>query len=158
MSSKPVDLFLTYQFLRRLSTPFEEWDAYRLGIIDKDGNVLRRAATLTKSEEIASWGYFDRMVANLKKLIAKVPGGKSKIASYAAALLLIKESRSSNIYSDEDIARLFTEHLNSVEEEIGNVAGAGNIAGIGVGAQGEPPVKLRSKKMLKRRELEKERQ
>lgn len=157
MSSKPIDLFLTYQFLRRLSTPFEEWDAYKLGIIDKDGNVLRRAATFTKPEEIASWGYFDRMVANLKKLIAKVPGGKSKIASYAAALLLIKEGRTDSELGPDDLARLFNEELVRVEEEIANTAGAGNVAGIGVGSQGEPPVRLRSMKMFKRKDLLKRR-
>lgn len=155
MSSKPIDLFLTYQFLKRLSTPFKEWDAYKLGIIDEDGNVKRRATTLTKPEEISAWGYFDRMVANLKKLIAKAPGGKTRIASYAAALMLIRESNNMSTLSDRDIERLFNEEYRRVDEEgIANVAGGGNIAGIGVGPQGEPPVKLRSKKMYKRKELE----
>jgi len=36
-----VDLFLVYQFLRRLTTPFVEWDAYKYGVIDKDGNILK---------------------------------------------------------------------------------------------------------------------
>jgi hypothetical protein len=43
MSSSTIDLFLTYHFLKKLSTPFEEWDAYKLKIIDAEGNVLRKA-------------------------------------------------------------------------------------------------------------------
>ena len=30
-----VDLFLVYQFVRRLATPFEKWEAYKEGIIDR---------------------------------------------------------------------------------------------------------------------------
>jgi len=151
MSNKVVDLFLTYQFLRRLATPFEHWDAFRLGIIDKDGNVLRKASTLKKPEEINAWGYFDRLVANLKKLLGKLPGGKTRIASYAAALLLLKEHKSSTNIDENEMEKYL---LPLLEEEIANVAGAGNIAGIGIGPQGEPPKSRKIKvfkSMLKRK-------
>src|SRR6056300_810243 len=88
-----VDLFLVYQFVRRLATPFNKWDAYKLGIIDEKGNVLiPRKKLRTKKQEMA-WGRFDILVANLKKLLAKVPGGSTRLASYAAALYLIKEHK-----------------------------------------------------------------
>jgi hypothetical protein len=86
-----VDLFLVYQFIRRLATPFNKWEAFKLGVIDKDGKVLIKSKDFTKAAQRKSWGVFDRMVANLKKLLAKVPGGSSRFASYAAALFLIKE-------------------------------------------------------------------
>ena len=35
-----VDLFLVYQFIRRLATPFNKWDAYKEGVIDDKGNIL----------------------------------------------------------------------------------------------------------------------
>lgn len=153
MSSKPIDLFLTYQFLRRLSTPFIEWDAYKLGIIDKNGNILRRSSTLTKPEEVSAWGYFDRMVANLKKLIEKFPGGKMKIASYAAALLLLKENKLDRELDINSLEHLLLEQVTLLEENgVANVVGSGKIAGVGIGPQGEPPVKLRTgSKMLRRR-------
>lgn len=141
MANKVVDLFLTYQFLRRLATPFEQWDAFRMGIIDKDGNVLRKASTLKKPEELNAWGYFDRLVANLKKLLGKVPGGKSKLASYAAALLLLRE-HTNNTMIEEDEMESYLQPL--LEEEIANVVGSGNIAGTGIGQQGEP---AKSKKL-----------
>ena len=35
-----IDIYLVYQFLRRLATPFEKWDAYKTGVIDKEGKIL----------------------------------------------------------------------------------------------------------------------
>lgn len=86
-----VDLYLVYQFLRRLTTPFEEWDAYKLGIIDKDGNILKKKEQRKTAAEKDAFGTFDLMILKLKKLLAKVPGGESRLASYAAALWLIRE-------------------------------------------------------------------
>lgn len=95
-----VDLFLVYQFIRRLATPFEKWDAYKEGIIDKNGKVLIKSKNFTTKKQRAAWRIFDRMIANLKKLLAKVPGGSSKLASYAAALFLIKEYKA---FTDESM-------------------------------------------------------
>jgi len=86
-----VDLFLVYQFIRRLATPFEKWDAYKEGIIDKDGKVLIKRKQFTTRAQKKAWGIYDIMIANIKKLMAKIPGGSSRLASYAAALFLIKE-------------------------------------------------------------------
>jgi len=160
MSNSSVDLFLTYHFLKRLATPFENWDAYKLKIIDADGNILKKSKTLTTPEEINAWGYFDRLVANLKKLLAKVPGGKSKIASYAAALLLIKENKSPRDIDDEELAvlveTLLNAQLNALNEDgiavapVNNVGG-GKVAGLGIGAQGEPPKKAKLNAMFRRK-------
>lgn len=99
-----VDLFLVYQFVRRLATPFNKWDAFKLDVIDADGNVLVKKKDRDAKQKKA-FGVFDVMVRNMKKLLAKVPGGGSKLASYAAALFLIKEY---NHFSDES---LLTEDL-----------------------------------------------
>lgn len=164
MSSSTIDLFLTYHFLKRLSTPFEEWDAYKLKIIDAEGNVLKKAKTLTKPEEINAWGYFDRLVANLKKLLAKVPGGKTKLASYAAALLLIKEYKNPRDIDDEELQVLiedlfnmeYSKFITEDGEAVTNNVGSGRIAGLGVGAQGEPPKskKVKINTMFKRKMID----
>lgn len=86
-----VDLYLVYSFIRRLVTPFDKWEAYKLGIIDEKGNILRKRKEFTKADERKAFGIFDIMILKLKKLLAKVPGGSSRLASYAAALWLIKE-------------------------------------------------------------------
>lgn len=151
-----VDLFLVYQFIRRLATPFEKWDAYEKGVIDKDGKVIVKKNDRTPEQKKA-WGTFDIMVANLKKLLAKVPGGSSRLASYAAALYLIKEwnhfSEDSLLTEDvtqdqidESLELFYSVYLNyttlnedvnqkidtkpELEEEPANNVGSGNIAGM----------------------------
>lgn len=84
-----MDVYMIYQFIRRLVTPFTEMPAYRAGIIDNQGKFLKQRAQFTPSDAQACT-YFDILVINLKRLIAKIPGGKSKLASYAAALLLTR--------------------------------------------------------------------
>ena len=86
--SRAGDLAYTLRFLRLLTTKFEDTTAFKLGVIDQDGKKLKKPQT---SEEKSAYNTFHRLVFNLKKLLAKVPGGSSKFASYAAAFFLIKE-------------------------------------------------------------------
>lgn len=142
MAKGAIDIFLVYQFLRRLVTPFDKWDAFKTGVIDKDGKVITKKNDRSDEQE-NSWGYYDKLTANLKKLLAKVPGGKSRLASFAAALLLLREEN-----LDPDDLDVLSEKLDSymheasmlVEEMPTNSVGAGEIAGLGVGAQGEPGI------------------
>ena len=87
-----VDLFLVYQFIRRLATPFNKWDAYKLGVIDDKGEILVKKKD-RDSKQKKAFGVFDVMVRNMKRLLAKLPGGSTRLASYAAALFLIKEHK-----------------------------------------------------------------
>ena len=91
MASPAIDAFITFRFLKLLVTPFNKTEAFRLGIIDERGKVLRKYKTLERTEERQAYTILHRLVFNVKKLIEKVPGGKSRLASYAAALFLIKE-------------------------------------------------------------------
>lgn len=88
------DLVYTFRFLRLLTTSFEDTEAYKKGIIDKDGKRLKSFDLNTMDNRNTYNNYytpFHRLVFNIKKIMAKVPGGGSKIASYAAALFLLKE-------------------------------------------------------------------
>jgi len=89
--SRAGDLFYAFRFLKLLVTPFENTPAFELGIIDKDGKVLKKAAERQSPEEKSAYTVFHRLVFNIKRLLAKVPGGKSVIGRYGAALFLIKE-------------------------------------------------------------------
>lgn len=95
-----IDLYLVYQFIRRLGTPFSEWEAFDQGVIDERGNILISKRDRRLSAQMKSFGTFDLLVLKLKKMLEKVPGGKSKVASYGAALWLIKEY---NHFSDESM-------------------------------------------------------
>lgn len=88
---RAIDSLIVFRFLKLLVTPFEDTKAYELGIIDERGKNLRKANKLNTEEERESYTILHRLVFNIKKLIEKVPGGKTKLGSYAAALFLIKE-------------------------------------------------------------------
>ena len=106
-----ADLVYTIRFLKLLVTPFEKMGAYEAGIIDKDGNRNKDFSLRIMDNRFkyaAHYTSFIRLVINLKKLMAKVPGGKSIIARYGAALLLIKEN-----------GNLSDKQVNMIHEETG---------------------------------------
>ena len=119
-----IDLAITYKFLKNLVTPFEKWPAYKLGLIDKEGNILKPRRERLTQEEKDALGYFDVVTLNLRKLLGKLPGGKSAIATYAAAYLLMKEYPKKDMKeflepSEEDVARMLEEAIREVEENEG---------------------------------------
>lgn len=148
-----VDLFLVYQFLRRLATPFNEWDAYELGIIDERGNLLKKRRELRTVKERDAFGIFDLMITKIKRLIEKAPGGQSRIASYAAALYLIKEDWEH--MTEEELEYSIEQYFDSLdestdykfelfsrmEEEVpANAAAGGAVAGMGYGGKNDVKV------------------
>ena len=101
---RAIDLLITYRVIKMLVTPFEKTDAYKYGIIDKNGKVLRKNKTLTVAKEKDSYTILHRFVFNLKRLINLIPGGKSKLGTYAAALgLLLKEEKDINAVELEKV-------------------------------------------------------
>jgi len=88
-----VNLYLVYRILRRLTQPFTEWEAYNQGVIDAEGNILKKFNDRRTEAEKESFTKFDLLVLKLKKLLGTLPFGKTKIASYAAALWFLKEQR-----------------------------------------------------------------
>lgn len=107
------DLFYAFRFLRMLTTSWEDTKAFSYGIIDDKGKVLKKAKTLKTPAEKAAYTVFHRLVFNIKRLLQKAPGGGSKLASYAAALFLIKEQTG---MTEEDIQKVMSELLDSAEE------------------------------------------
>ena len=166
-----VDLFLVFQFIKKLVTPFNKWPAFKLGIIDAKGNIIIRRKDFTKREQGKAFGVFDQLVGNVKKLLAKLPGGQTRLASYAAALWLVKEQAAleNNTMLNEEF--LIEEYLSQAENRFINEwadviaeakkmeeepdemmsVGSGAIAGLGVGAQGEPGVSKKAQKKYKRK-------
>ena len=116
MASKVTDLVLVYQFLKRLTTPFDETKAFELGIIDERGKRIKSKEIKT-TEEKNSYGYFDKLVFNLKKLLEKLPGGKTKLASYAAALFLIREAQKpERKYTTKDLQEELDASIKELEK------------------------------------------
>jgi len=88
-----------------LTTPWIDTEAYKLGLIDDNGKRLK-SKKIQSSEEKDAYTSFMRVVFNMKRLIQKLPGGSNKIASYASALLLIREEMG---VTDKGIEKLVKE-------------------------------------------------
>jgi len=86
--SRTADTIYALRFLRLLTTRWTSTGAYKLGLIDKNGNHLRSP---NNDVERSKYNIFHRLVFNIKRLLNKIPLGKSTIASYLTALYLIKE-------------------------------------------------------------------
>lgn len=99
------DLVYTFRFLKLLVTKFEDTDAFKNGIIDADGKRIKSKSIIT-GEEKASYTPFHKLVFNIKKLLAKAPGGSTRLASYAAALFLLKEKHN---LTDKQLEKILTE-------------------------------------------------
>lgn len=94
--SRFVDAIIVYRILRKLATPFNETEAYRLGIIDDKGQILRKFSSLKDEQEKDAYTLLDRLVWRIKRIIERVPFESRKVASFAAALALVKESLDAN--------------------------------------------------------------
>jgi hypothetical protein len=131
-----VDAYLAFQFIKKLVTPFEDMPAFKLGLIDKEGNFLRQRKYFSPEDKKAL-GYFDVLVINLKKLISKFPGGASKIATVAAALMLLRSDplrkRVMESADDLDMPWLAEEHnkfISALSEDMAPVNVTAGIAGL----------------------------
>lgn len=110
--AQAVDLYVLYRIIKDIGTPFEDTDAYKLGLLDKKGKKLKSASS---REEKKAIGYYDRFVFNIKRALAKV-GLDNKIGTAAGALFLIRESQSGKEYSVEDIIDGINEEVQYLNE------------------------------------------
>ena len=51
---RAIDLFVTYRFIKLLTTPFEKSEAFKLVIIDKDGNRIKAPKSTKPAVELAT--------------------------------------------------------------------------------------------------------
>jgi len=93
MASRAIDLLITYRIMKLLVTPFDKQEAFKYGIIDKQGKVLKPWRTLKGSKEKSSYTMLHRFVFNLKRILQKVGLG-GRLGTFAVALAtLIRENK-----------------------------------------------------------------
>ena len=93
MANRAVDLLITYRVIKLLVTPFEKQEAFKYGIIDKDGTVLKKYKTLSSAQEKRAYTQLHRFVFNLKRILKRVGLG-GRLGSFAVALLtLLREDK-----------------------------------------------------------------
>ena len=120
---RAIDLFVTYRFLRLLTTPFEKTDAFKLGIIDEKGNRIKLpkstkpAVELSTSELQGAYTILHKLVFNIKKLFNKIPGLRTKVGTYAAALFLLKDTFKESVDDPDVFEKEFVKFLkeNNIE-------------------------------------------
>jgi hypothetical protein len=125
---RAIDLFVTYRFIKLLVTPFEKTDAYKLGVIDKDGNRIMpppvgglrqtKPEPLRTTEEKNSYTILHKLVFNIKKIFGKVPGLRTKLGTYAAALFLLKDTFKESVDDPDVFEKEFMKYLKEEGYEI----------------------------------------
>lgn len=112
--SRLVDSIIAYRVLRMLVTPFEDTEAFQLGIIDKTGKELKPMRSLNSVKERDAYTILHRMIFRIKRIIEKVPVENKKLASFAAALSLVREHHAN---SHEPID-LEMQYINRLQEDL----------------------------------------
>ena len=127
---RAIDLFVTYRFIKLLVTPFEKTEAFKLGIIDANGNrvmpprnpktgvQVKKAEPLRTSEEKSAYTILHKLVFNIKKIFAKVPGLRTKLGTYAAALFLLKDTFKESVDDPDVFEKEFMKYLKEEGYEI----------------------------------------
>ena len=114
--SRAADFAYAIRFLKLLVTPWDKTEAFKLGIVDERGKTIKKGKDLKTPQEKAAYTIFHRLVFNLKRVIQKLPFGKTLVASYASALFLIREETG---MSDDQIKKTLEKFLEEpIEEEI----------------------------------------
>ena len=126
---RAIDLFVTYRFIKLLVTPFDKSPSYILGIIDKDGNRTKeevegrlhpQPTQLKTAEQKAAYTVLHKLVFNIKKIFAKVPGLRTKLGTYAAALYLLKDTFKEHVEDPDIFEKEFMKYLKEEGYEIDN--------------------------------------
>ena len=168
--SKFIDNAVAIRVLWMLTTPFERTDAFRLGIIDKNGKEIKPISKLNTDAEREAYTYLHRLVFRLKRIIHMVPAENKNFLTFAAAVALVKEGVE---YDDDILEELFymahedpeaialaeelenkTLSFKQFVEEMG--VGGGAVAGIGIPHptipnQAEPGVSKKAQKNYKKK-------
>ena len=150
MSKKSsIDIYISNYITKMLVTPFKLWPAYKFGIINSKGDILKDYTKLSVQER-EIWGFLDIILCNLKKQLENTPQ-RPKISSYQ---IFAKNYLTHTGLSSKDVEVSLRQntipgkvYLNIKEDEgvpVNNI-GDGNIAKI------DPSLLTRAKSILKRK-------
>ena len=123
---RAIDLFVTYRFIKLLVTPFDKTPAFKLGIIDKNGaRVMEKTVArgmqptqLKSDEEKSAYTILHKLIFNIKKIFGKVPGLRTKLGTYAAALFLLKDTFKESVDDPDVFEKEFMKYLKEQGYEI----------------------------------------
>lgn len=115
MGAGLVDTYIAYKFIKMLSLPFRKMEAYKLGIIDEKGKRIRTPEA-DRAAKNAGFKYTNlhKIAINIKRLLSKVPFGRTMLAGFTSALWLLKEEADRMGAKDKHlIEKIFLDYLSS---------------------------------------------
>ena len=128
-----VDTVIVFRILKMMTRKWEEMDAFKFGLIDNNGKRIKSKKPKT-SEEKNSFTLLHRLVFNLKRVLELLPFGRTRLASYAASLALLKEHF--NI-DGESLERHFYQYLKENDLVLDLLEGHDNMNNLQKGKQYE---------------------
>ena len=126
MANRAVDLVITYRVIKLLVTPFNKQEAFKQGIIDKDGKVLRKYRTLKTTAEKKSYTILHRFVFNLKRILSKVGLG-GRLGTFAVALATLLREDKNYVEHKSLIESAVVTYLKDTEQFIDLLKEEGNV-------------------------------
>ena len=107
--SRVIDALVAYRVLKLLVTPFNRTEAFKLGIIDDKGKVLKKSKDIKDSKERNAYTLLIRFVFNLKRMLSKI-GIRGPLGSAtAAAIAFFKEEHGDNPEVEREIYKYIKE-------------------------------------------------
>ena len=125
--NRAIDLFVTYRFLKLLVTPWNKQEAYKLGIIDKNGSRIKSKKLVT-SDEKSAFTLLHRLVFNCKRIMSKIPLVRTQLGTYVTALFLLKEHYGIKIPEQQVTKYLMENNMVNFDANVAEeVIGFGNM-------------------------------
>ena len=125
--NRAIDLFVTYRFLKLLVTPWNKQEAYKLGIIDKNGSRIKSKKLVT-SDEKSAFTLLHRLVFNCKRIMSKIPLVRTQLGTYVTALFLLKEHYGIRIPEQQVTKYLMENNMVNFDANVAEeVIGFGNM-------------------------------
>jgi hypothetical protein len=113
--SRVIDAVIAYRVIKLLVTPFNKTNAFKLGIIDEKGKVLKKSRDISDPKERNAYTLLIRFVFNLKRILQKV-GIRGPLGSSAAAAIAFFKEQSGEQLTETaalDIEREVYKHITS---------------------------------------------
>ena len=93
-------------------------EAFKEAISQVNGLTQETKSVLNTIEKKNAYTILHKLVFNIKKIFGKVPGLRTKLGTYAAALFLLKDTFKESVDDPDMFEKEFNDILNKEEEEL----------------------------------------
>ena len=117
MASVILDTLIAYKFIKIISTPWTDTEAFKLGILDANGKILKKRGSLTSQAEKSAYpSIFYTLCWNIKKILDRVPllNLKGKPGALIASIMLLRELCAKDLSDPTVIDDLVKEELLNI--------------------------------------------